>query len=187
MRSLRRGYGKDKEDTLSQLSFETPACRDMNLGAEELNWGSLLRRQSKMIKKRWQWFQLTVDSPSVKGIFYVCYSSAMLEGVTQRDWYNYYVKIRCPETASGDCKGEGTPRKLSTATQPHFREKSPISSRQLVSKLAGANWGDLHLSSCSHRLKWVCSSDVTNDLFFNFVHLPSAMEDNNTDPVIIWW
>jgi hypothetical protein len=23
--------------------------------------------------------------------------------------------------------------------------------------------------------------------FFNFVHLPSAMEDNNTDPVIIWW
>jgi hypothetical protein len=28
---------KDKEDRLSQLSFETPACRDMSFGAEELN------------------------------------------------------------------------------------------------------------------------------------------------------
>jgi hypothetical protein len=27
---------KDKEDRLSQLSFETPACQDMSLGAEEL-------------------------------------------------------------------------------------------------------------------------------------------------------
>jgi hypothetical protein len=24
-------------------------------------------------------------------------------------------------------------------------------------------------------------------VFFNFVHLASAMEDNNTDPVAIWW
>jgi hypothetical protein len=32
-----QGYKKDKEDRLSQLSLETPACQDMNLGAEELN------------------------------------------------------------------------------------------------------------------------------------------------------
>jgi PII-like signaling protein len=30
-------YNKDKEDRLSQLSFETPACLDMSLEAEELN------------------------------------------------------------------------------------------------------------------------------------------------------
>jgi hypothetical protein len=35
--SLQRGYKKDKEDRLSQLSFETPACQDMSLGAQELN------------------------------------------------------------------------------------------------------------------------------------------------------
>jgi hypothetical protein len=31
-----RDYKKDKEDRLNQLSFETPACQDMCLGAEEL-------------------------------------------------------------------------------------------------------------------------------------------------------
>jgi hypothetical protein len=36
-RSVPRGYKKDKEDRLRQLSFETPACRDMSLKAEELN------------------------------------------------------------------------------------------------------------------------------------------------------
>jgi hypothetical protein len=30
-----RGYEKDKGDRLSQLSFETPACLNMSLGAEE--------------------------------------------------------------------------------------------------------------------------------------------------------
>jgi hypothetical protein len=35
--SLPRDYKKDKEDRLSYLSFETPACQDMSLGAEELN------------------------------------------------------------------------------------------------------------------------------------------------------
>jgi hypothetical protein len=35
-RSLTRGYKKGKEDRLSQLSFETPACQVMSLGAEDL-------------------------------------------------------------------------------------------------------------------------------------------------------
>jgi hypothetical protein len=52
VRSLPGGYEKDKENRLSQSSFETPACRDMNLGVE-YNWGSPLNRQSKMIEKRW--------------------------------------------------------------------------------------------------------------------------------------
>jgi hypothetical protein len=34
-----RVYKKDKEACLSQLSSEMPACQDMSLGAEELNWG----------------------------------------------------------------------------------------------------------------------------------------------------
>jgi hypothetical protein len=37
VRSVPRGYKKDKEDRLRQLNFETPACQDMSLGAEELN------------------------------------------------------------------------------------------------------------------------------------------------------
>jgi hypothetical protein len=47
----------------------------------------------------------------------------------------------------------------------NFREKSPISSRQLVSRLAGEHWGNLCLSSCPHLLKWVCSSDTMYDYF----------------------
>jgi hypothetical protein len=35
--SVPRGYNKDKEDRLRQLSIVMPGCRDMNLGAEELN------------------------------------------------------------------------------------------------------------------------------------------------------
>jgi hypothetical protein len=37
LQSVPRGYKKDKEGRLSQLSFETPACHDMSLGAEDLN------------------------------------------------------------------------------------------------------------------------------------------------------
>jgi hypothetical protein len=33
--SVPTGYEKDKEDRFSQLSFETSACQDMSLGAEE--------------------------------------------------------------------------------------------------------------------------------------------------------
>jgi hypothetical protein len=35
--SVERGYKKDREDRLSQLSFETPACQDICLGAELLS------------------------------------------------------------------------------------------------------------------------------------------------------
>jgi hypothetical protein len=34
--SVPRGYKLDNENRLSQSSFETPACQDMSLGAEEL-------------------------------------------------------------------------------------------------------------------------------------------------------
>jgi hypothetical protein len=37
--SVPRGCKKGKEDHLRQLSFETPACQDTSLGAEELNCG----------------------------------------------------------------------------------------------------------------------------------------------------
>jgi hypothetical protein len=37
LRSLLRDYRKAKEDRLRQLSFETPACQDMNLRREELS------------------------------------------------------------------------------------------------------------------------------------------------------
>jgi hypothetical protein len=37
VRYVLRSYKKDKEDRLSQLSFEKPACKGMSLGAEELN------------------------------------------------------------------------------------------------------------------------------------------------------
>jgi hypothetical protein len=48
----------------------------------------------------------------------------------------------------------------------NFREMSQISSRQLVSSLASAHWGNLRLISCSHHLNWVCSSDVMHDRIF---------------------
>jgi hypothetical protein len=37
LRSVPRDYEKDKQDNLSQLSFETSACQDKSLGAEELS------------------------------------------------------------------------------------------------------------------------------------------------------
>jgi hypothetical protein len=65
-------------------------------------------------------------------------------------------------------------------------KKSPISTRQLVSTLAGTHWGNLCLISCSRHLKCVRSSDLMRDCNFIFVHFSSAMADNSTDPVIIW-
>jgi hypothetical protein len=41
--SVPRGYRKDKEDRLSQLSFEKPGCQDVSLGAEESREGTELR------------------------------------------------------------------------------------------------------------------------------------------------
>jgi hypothetical protein len=35
VRFVPRGYRKCKEDRLSQLSFETPACQDVSLGVEK--------------------------------------------------------------------------------------------------------------------------------------------------------
>jgi hypothetical protein len=35
VRSMPMSYKKNKEDRLSQLSYETPACQDMSLGAED--------------------------------------------------------------------------------------------------------------------------------------------------------
>jgi hypothetical protein len=37
VRSMPRRYRKCREDRLRQLTFETSACQDMSLGAEELN------------------------------------------------------------------------------------------------------------------------------------------------------
>jgi hypothetical protein len=39
LRSVLRGYKKDRKSRLYQLSFKTQAYQDMSLGAEELNWG----------------------------------------------------------------------------------------------------------------------------------------------------
>jgi hypothetical protein len=36
VRSMSTAYKKDKEDRLSRLNFETPACQDMGLGVEQL-------------------------------------------------------------------------------------------------------------------------------------------------------
>jgi hypothetical protein len=60
----------------------------------------------------------------------------------------------------------------------NFWEPSPISSRQLVSRLAGTDWGNLCLISCSHHLKWVCLSA-------DFVHFFSVTLGNNIDSVTI--
>jgi hypothetical protein len=49
-----------------------------------------------------------------------------------------------------------------------LQETSPISNMQLVSILAGAHWGNFCSISCSHPLKWVCSSDLIRDWIFWF-------------------
>jgi hypothetical protein len=51
-----RDYKKDKEDPLSHLSFETPACQDVSLGAEQFE-----RWQLKVIEKKWQERNKTVQ------------------------------------------------------------------------------------------------------------------------------
>jgi hypothetical protein len=56
VRSERTCYKKDKDDRLRQLSFETPTCQDMSLGAEELNcrMDGDSGDGSRMVEKRWQ-------------------------------------------------------------------------------------------------------------------------------------
>jgi hypothetical protein len=88
-----------------------------------------LRRQSKMVEKRWQrvswvsgrqpagiwvgsrgielsncWMQFSGDDGlAVKRRVYAFYSPVILECVFQWDCYSSCVKIRCQETDSGDC------------------------------------------------------------------------------------
>jgi hypothetical protein len=54
--SVPKGYKKDKEDPLGQLSFETPACQDMSLGAVELRhqnyWVQFSGAESLAVKRR---------------------------------------------------------------------------------------------------------------------------------------
>jgi hypothetical protein len=53
-RSVSRGYEKDKEDRLRQLSSERAACQDMSLGTEELrhqNYCVQLRLERQPVKK----------------------------------------------------------------------------------------------------------------------------------------
>jgi hypothetical protein len=77
-------------------------------------------------------------------------------------------------------KGQGTPRKLATATQPQFPRTVAHFKQATGFQISGADWENLRLISCSHDLKWVCSSA-------NFMHFSSAMWENHIDPVIIWW
>jgi hypothetical protein len=88
VRSVPRGYKKDKKGRLSQLSFETPACQDMSLGCR----GDELRRQN-------YWVQFSGDESLV-----VCaIVPRCLECVIQWDCYSFCVKIRYQGTTSGDC------------------------------------------------------------------------------------
>jgi hypothetical protein len=62
--SLPKGYKKDKENRLSQLSFKMPACQDMTFGAEALLPGEwleslemavgCLRRENKKGIRLWK-------------------------------------------------------------------------------------------------------------------------------------
>jgi hypothetical protein len=61
------------------------------------------------------------------------------------------------------CLGRGHTKETGNR---NFREISPIWSRQLVSRLAGAHWGNLYFIICSHPFKWVCSTDVMHDCIF---------------------
>jgi hypothetical protein len=55
MRSVPRGYRNDKEERLIQLSFETPGCQNMSLGAEKLNWGIRIIECSSVELVGWLW------------------------------------------------------------------------------------------------------------------------------------
>jgi hypothetical protein len=61
------GYKNDKEDHLSQLSFETPASQNMSLGLQELKFGI---EASELLSA----VQLRDKSPAVKRRIYVCCS-----------------------------------------------------------------------------------------------------------------
>jgi hypothetical protein len=50
--SVPRGYNKYKEDLLSQLSFEMPACQNMSLGINVRRSTELA--VGRIIEKKWQ-------------------------------------------------------------------------------------------------------------------------------------
>jgi hypothetical protein len=93
LRSVPRGYKKDKADSLSQLDFETPACQNMSLGAEELNWGTegFSRDGSSRSSKR--------DGKKKKKEFGCAMKTSCVLQL-QWGWYNYCVEIRCQDTTS---------------------------------------------------------------------------------------
>jgi hypothetical protein len=99
LRSVPRGYKKDKEDRLSQSSFEMPACQDVSLGAEKSRDGIELRNCGIRVTecgsvemKVWLW----------REDFTCALVSRYLECVIQWDCYSSCVKILCKETAVTD-------------------------------------------------------------------------------------
>jgi hypothetical protein len=99
--SVPRGYETDREHRLSGLSFETPACQDMSLGAEELNWG---------VEASEYWVQFSVvESMAVTRRLCVCYRPTIFGVCNSGDCYSSCVKIRCHETDSGDYNRRRTP------------------------------------------------------------------------------
>jgi hypothetical protein len=69
----------------------------------------------------------------------------------------------------------------------NFQEMLPISIMQLVSRLAGTHRENVCLISCSHHLKWVCSSNLISDWIFLILCTSLLQYHNNTDNVIMWW
>jgi hypothetical protein len=77
---------------LSQLSFETPACQDVSLGADEL------RHKNYWVQFSWELKVWLRREDLVCAIV-----PRYLECVIQWDCYSSRAKIRCKETDSGDC------------------------------------------------------------------------------------
>jgi hypothetical protein len=82
--SVPRDYKKDEENRSSLLSFETPACHDMGLVAEELSEASEL-----ISAVQWSWKSGCEEKTLYVQLKWDCYSSC--------------VNIRYQETTSGEC------------------------------------------------------------------------------------
>jgi hypothetical protein len=94
-----------------------------------------------------------------------------------QDWHLPTHTALCHNLQDGNHRARAHQRNWQLQRNRNFRETSPISSMQLISRSARTHWGNLCLISCSHHLNWVCSSDWMHDC--NFVRLPSAMSDNH--------
>jgi hypothetical protein len=73
------------------MNFETPACQNMSLRADELGHQNY----------RVQFFG--VGSLTVNRILYVCYGTAIFGVCNSVRLYSSSVKIRCQERNSRDC------------------------------------------------------------------------------------